>query len=413
MKIRSITYFFNPGWPLKEEALEKARDFITAARSQFEAGGYQVETARLATPPFPAWLPDLRADDLLAAAQTLENRMPDLGFNYISLGPALPDLPESYALIPEALRQTQDVFFSGVMTRPGGGVSLAAVQACARLIHQAAPITEDGFANLRFAALANVPPEAPFFPAAYAGERSPAFALATEAAGLAVQAFSEAGSLGEARQRLTDAIQMHGQALSEIAGNLTGELGLPFAGIDFSLAPFPEEALSLGTALERLGVPAVGLHGSLAAAALLADTLDRAEFPHTGFSGLMLPVLEDAVLAKRAAQGLLTVKDVLLYSAVCGTGLDTIPLAGDTSEGQLAAILLDLAALAQRLDKPLTARLMPIPGKAPGDPTGFDFAYFANSRVMALQAEPLEPPFSGGETFTLQPRRASSSTGRQ
>jgi uncharacterized protein (UPF0210 family) len=39
-------------------------------------------------------------------------------------------------------------------------------------------------------------------------------------------------------------------------------------------------------------------------------------------------VLEDAILAQRAAEGTLTIKDLLLYSAVCGTGLDTVPLPG-------------------------------------------------------------------------------------
>ena len=181
-----------------------------------------------------------------------------------------------------------------------------------------------------------------------------------------------------------------------------GEYLPDFGGIDYSLAPFPSIELSLGTAMERLGVPQVGLHGSLAAAAILADSIDRADFPHTGFSGMMLPVLEDATLAARAAEGSLTVKDLLLYSAVCGTGLDTVPLPGDTSEEQLRAVLLDLAALAMRLDKPLTARLMPIPGKCAGDPTDFDFAFFANSRVMALEAVSLETPLGGGEFFPLE-----------
>jgi uncharacterized protein len=65
---------------------------------------------------------------------------------------------------------------------------------------------------------------------------------------------------------------------------------------------------------------------------------------------------------------------------------------------------LDLAALALRLDKPLTARLMPVPGKKAGDPTGFTFEFFANSRVMALRAEPLKDPLAGEETFSLKPR---------
>jgi len=77
----------------------------------------------------------------------------------------------------------------------------------------------------------------------------------------------------------------------------------------------------------------------------------------------MLPVLEDSVLARRAEEGLLSIKDLLLYATICGTGLDTIPLAGDTTLEQLKAVIMDIAVLSVRLDKPLTARLMPIPGK--------------------------------------------------
>jgi uncharacterized protein (UPF0210 family) len=96
----------------------------------------------------------------------------------------------------------------------------------------------------------------------------------------------------------------------------------------------------------------------------------------------MLPVLEDLTLASRSRERLFSVNDLLLYSAVCGTGLDTVPLPGDVSEEELAGILLDVASLALRLDKPLTARLMPVPGKNAGDQTEFDFAYFANGCVL-------------------------------
>jgi uncharacterized protein (UPF0210 family) len=119
----------------------------------------------------------------------------------------------------------------------------------------------------------------------------------------------------------------------------------------------------------------------------------------------MMPVLEDATLAKRAADGTLSVKDVLLYSAVCGTGLDTIPLPGDTTVDQIIPLLLDLSALALRLDKPLTARLMPIPNKKAGDPTSFDFGFFANSKVMALDAEPLSFPLNSKEVIQIRKRQ--------
>jgi uncharacterized protein (UPF0210 family) len=305
------------------------------------------------------------------------------------------------------------------MASPQVGVSLPAVRACAEVIQQLSPQDPNGFANLYFAALANVPPGAPFFPAAYHDGGSPIFAIATEAADLAVGAFSTASTLIEARKNLTNALQDNAKKLVSTAKSIVhrfsdsqvhrivGAQAPRFGGIDYSLAPFPDIERSLGTAMERLGVPRVGAHGSLAAAAIIADTIDKADFPHTGFSGMMLPVLEDATLAARAAEGILSVKDLLLYSAVCGTGLDTLPLPGDVTVAQLTAVLLDLSALAMRLDKPLTARLMPIPGVKSGDPTEFDFPFFANSRVMGLESEPLDGLLAGDEDFTLSPHNPS------
>ncbi len=407
MKIRSITCFIDPSYPLNEQRLKVAGEFLQIARPAFVNAGYEVQSARLATVPFPRLLTELKPGKLARLAQQLEAAAIDLGYAYISLGPALPELTGSYGLIPEALAATQNAFFSGLMTTPDdseGGVSLKAVHQCAGVIHDASSISSDGFANLRFAALANVPAGSPFFPAAYHLGDEPCFALATEAAELAVTAFSQAASLDEARNNLVSSMEWHARAMTNTAREVERQSRVKFGGIDFSLAPFPSEECSLGTAMERLGVPKLGVHGSLAAAAILADTMDQADFLRAGFSGLMLPVLEDATLARRAAEGSLNVMDLLLYSAVCGTGLDTIPLPGDTSVEQLSAVLLDLASLALRLAKPLTARLMPIPGKNAGDPTGFDFAYFANSRVMSLHAVPLVRFLSGDESFTLHRR---------
>jgi uncharacterized protein (UPF0210 family) len=114
--------------------------------------------------------------------------------------------------------------------------------------------------------------------------------------------------------------------------------------------------------------------------------------------------LEDNVLAERAAEGHVGIKDLLLYSAVCGTGLDTIPLPGDITQDQISAILFDLAFLSLRLDKPLTARLMPIPGKKAGEPTSFDFPYFANSKVMNVEAGKLSKCFIQDGFLELTPK---------
>ena len=413
MKIRSITYFCNPKYPLDEKILQKAGQFLSSAKSTYEAAGYEVQTTRLATIPFPQLLSSndfnrskKQLNDLPKLAAELARTIQQVGIAYASLGPALPELPHSYEVIPEAIAAAQNIFFGGVMADSklsDSKIYLSAIRACAEVLVKCASIEPNGFANLQFAALANVGPGAPFFPAAYHHSNEPAFAIATEAADLAVDAFSNTKTFDEGRKALIAEIEKHGKAITRISK--TELSNVEFLGIDFSLAPFPDDMHSLGNAVERMGIPKIGLHGSFAAAAILTEAIDRADFPHTGFSGFMQPILEDSVLARRAAEGTLTIKDALLYSAVCGTGLDTIPLPGDTTAEQLVPLLLDLCAMALRLDKPLTARLMPIPGKKAGDETNFDFAFFAPSRVMALNSQALASSFSGTEKFQLASRR--------
>jgi uncharacterized protein len=406
MKIRSITYFCNPKYPLDEKVLRKAGQFLTEARFAYDSAGYEVQTTRLATIPFPKLLGDENINELPEFSRQIDKIAQELKIGYVSLGPALPEYSRSYEVIPDTISVSKIVFFGGIMADTTRGVNLSAIRACADVIVNCASIEPNGFANLQFAALANVNAGAPFFPAAYHDGDEPALAIATEAADLAVQAFENAKTLEEGRNALISEVTKHGQAISNIAQSLVSNPQSPkFLGIDFSLAPFPDIAHSLGNAVEQMGVPEIGLHGSLAAAAILTEAIDRAEFPHVGFSGFMQPILEDSVLANRAAEGTLTIKDALLYSAVCGTGLDTVPLPGDTTAEQITPLLLDLCALALRLDKPLTARLMPIPNKNAGDETNFDFAFFAPSRVMALDSKGLRRAFSGTETFRLTSRK--------
>jgi len=404
MKIRSITYFFNPGWPISEEKMQEAGRFLSEAKKAYEAEGYEVQTRRVATVPFPIMLSEPLIGLTMRMAQKLTAGIKAHDIDYACLGPAMPEVFESYELVPDALMLSEDIFFSGEIATAKKGISLTAIRACAEIILRNRDLKPDGFANLRFTTLANVLPGGPFFPAAYHEGEGVSFALALESADLAVEAFENAKNLEEARQNLHTVMTQHGMRLSNIANVLKYQFSIKFGGMDFSLAPFPEESRSLGTAFERLGVPRVGMHGSLAAASLITDAMDRAEYQRIGFNGLMMPALEDATFAKRAAEGILTVNDLLMYSAVCGTGLDTIPLPGDVTAEQISALLLDIAALSLRLNKPLTARLMPIPGKKAGDEVKFDFDYFAPSRVLALESEGLTGLFASDETFNLKPR---------
>ncbi len=404
MKIRSITCFFDPRARGAQQTIDRIGQLREAAFDQFSKTGFEVQTTRLATVPFPYLYPTAEAENAVRLAQKLESDAKSRGFEYVSLGPALTNYPDSYQVVTPILAATKDVFVGGMLTTPNGEVSLEAVRTCAEIITRAATITPDGFTNLRFGALANVGPWGPFLPGAYHQGERPAFALAMECADVAFAAVRKARTLNEARQSIITTLEAQAMAFTSTANYLAQRFDFDFRGIDFSFTPHPDECCSLGSALEALGLPALGMAGSLAAAAFLADTLDRGSWMKTGFNGMMMPVLEDATLAARAAEGTFTVQDLLMYSAVCGTGLDTVPLPGDATPGQIAGLLLDVSALALRLNKPLLARLMPLPGKKAGDPTNFDFAYFAPGGVMALRAAPLTGLLDGKEDVSIRAR---------
>ncbi|HSM55235.1 MAG TPA: DUF711 family protein [Candidatus Sulfomarinibacteraceae bacterium] len=393
MEIRSITLFCDPDF-----STDKASAFFAGASG--EVLPLPLQTRRLALPPFPDWWE--RSQPATAQAQALAAHWREAGADYVSVGPVQLRHDASWLeLLPRLLGQDDMLFASAEVASTVGDLDPRRCLGVARVIRQASDLLDNGFGNLYFTALANCPAGSPFFPVAYHGGGDPAFAFAVEAADLAVRAFEAATTLDEARKRLISAIEREASVLTQSARKLADTHGLTFGGIDFSLAPFPEEARSLGRAMELLGLPSVGAPGSLFAAAFITEALDAARFPRCGFSGLMLPVLEDAILAARVAQGRLSLSDLLSYCAVCGVGLDTIPLPGAVSEEALAGILLDVAALATRLDKPLTARLMPLPGLAAGDDVDFDFPYFASSRVMALLDEGLFTPLRDGARLTM------------
>ena len=407
MKIRSITCFYDPGMPRAPHTLIQMAELAKKARSRLESLGYAVQSLRLATVPFPHRVPNCCDDNLIELCHSLAMEAAGLGFEYVSVGPALPEKPDSYRMVPEILAAAPNLFCGGVMADRNGGISLPAVRACAKIIVDVAKLEPDGFANLRFAALGNVPAGSPFFPAAYHQPGTPpGVVLAVECADVALAALRSAPTLEEGRRALVTTLEEHARILDPVALQLADEAGADFLGFDFSPAPHPNPDCSLGAALEAMGIPSLGLAGSVAAAALMAEALDRGRWRRTGFNGLKIPVLEDSTLAKRVKEGSLTLRDLLLFSAVCGTGLDTIPLPGDVTEDEIYPLLLDVAALSLRLDKPLTARLMPIPGKQAGDATDFSFEYFANSKVMELPARSMTGALaSENSSLVLHPRQ--------
>jgi uncharacterized protein (UPF0210 family) len=272
---------------------------------------------------------------------------------------------------------------------PDPVLTLAAAQCCAALAVQ----TDGGEGNFNFTANFNMGPGCPYFPAAYnlstSGDN---FALGLEYPDLMVAALTPLSATSTWEERfaaLTAVIGPHITALNGIAQKYADEASVRFAGFDTSAAPSKQSA-SMARVCTLLGLSHFGAAGTVQVASFLTrffKSFGKAQggtVDLVGFSGFMLACLEDPGLAAAAANGQYDIRALLTYSAVCGIGLDTVPIPGDASVEQIAALMADTGTMAFRLQKPLTVRLFPCPGKQAGQLTTFTSSDLCNCTVFAV-----------------------------
>jgi len=225
-------------------------------------------------------------------------------------------------------------------------------------------------------------PYGPFYPGSYHVGPGKHFSVGLESADLAMHAFSATHDPATAEQQLTSELQQWNSAAEQIALRLAQQTCWTYEGIDPTPAPLAD--VSIGAAIEQFTGAPFGASGTLTAAALITRAVRAVKVKHVGYSGLMVPVMEDKRLAQRWAEGTYDIDSLLAYSAVCGTGLDTVPLPGEISEQQLAAIVGDMAALAVKWNKPLSARLQPVTGKKAGERTEYNDPFLTNTLIRKL-----------------------------
>jgi uncharacterized protein (UPF0210 family) len=382
VKIRAITAFVNLDRTQYQIQITDAVKMLKRARTIFESRGFPVQTIRIATQPFPEYIQGLSNEQALAFFRNYDSLAAQEGFS-ASIGPAMTnagDSPAQADLLAQILKNTKTLNASLVVAGDDG-VRWPAVGAAARVMKQLED-TEHSQGNFRFAAIAEVKPLTPFFPAAYHTGFGHQFAIALESANLVADAFKDAPDLATARRRLMDGLTTEAFEAEAQAGRVDSETGWSYVGIDLSPAPLKD--VSIGAAIENLTTQPIGSSGTLTAAATITAAIRDIQVKQTGYSGLMLPILEDTRLAQRWSEGRLTIDSLLSYSAVCGTGLDTVPLPGDISAEQLSLIIGDMASLAVKWHKPLSARLFPVAGKGPGDMTELNSEFLVNAKIQPL-----------------------------
>jgi len=381
-KIRAITAFINLDRAQYQQQVADALKMLRRAQTVFESRGYQVQTIRIATQPFPEYTTGLTTEQAIAFFKQYDALAQKEKFA-ASIGPAMVNAGDSDSqakLLTEILSNTK-MLNASLVVAGEDGVRWGAVGAAARVMKKLEE-TEHSQGNFRFAAIAMVPPLTPFFPAAYHTGFGHQFAIALESANVVAAAFKDSPDLATAKQRLTDLLANSAFDIEHHAGRIDQETGWGYMGID--LSPAPSGDVSIGAAIENLTTQPVGMSGTMTAAATITAAIKDVKVKQTGYSGLMLPILEDTRLAQRWSEGHISIDALLSYSAVCGTGLDTIPLPGDISAEQLSLIIGDMASLAFKWHKPLSARLLPVLGKGWGEMTEFDDPFLVNAKLQSL-----------------------------
>ena len=392
-KVRAITGFITINAKSYSSQIQAAVKFLNQVRDAVKAAGYDVAGIRISTQPFPAYTRGLSHNDAIKLLRDINDLSGKLHFAP-NIGPAMSNDSDDTApvdLLTEILSMPDNHLNANIVAAGPDGIHWNAVKQAARIIKTVGERSPHGQGNFNFAAIAMLKPYGPFYPGAWhpgGGPRS--FAIGLESANVVMDVFAREHDPRTAAKALTDALSVHALAVEAAAVRVAAMKaadgsGWTYAGIDPT--PAPGGDVSIGTAIESFTGSPFGAPGTETAAGIITRAVQAVPVKQTGYSGLMLPVLEDSLLTRRWTEGTYGLDSILAYSAVCAGGVDTVPLAGDISEEAVARIIGDVATLAFKWNKPLAVRLLPAPGKKVGEMTEFSGA-LSNAIIQPLVGSP-------------------------
>lgn len=389
--IRSLTI----GLPLDaqstSEIASRVRALLEASATAFAAAGLAPRTRRFTLPP--AGPEDEAEGVLLSKLRWVDDLARATGVRWFCLPLDLVRGASRHGRLSQAL-DAVDRFeraFVNLVLAADGRTAVNAVHDAARFVLDVSRRSNNGFDNFRVGASFSCPANAPFFPFSRHEGPGVAFSLALETTQLAARALASHGAASDAgavRDLLAGALAPALRELDGLGRRIAEESGAEYRGLDASLAPLPAEDVSVAALVESvIGAP-VGSHASVFATAFLTDALRCAVRDSgartVGFNGVMYSLLEDRLLAAANNQRRLTLDGLLALSTVCACGIDMVPVPGRAFPEEIAALMLDVAALSCSLGKPLGVRLLPIPGAHVNEFTRLNLDFLCDSRVVGL-----------------------------
>jgi len=383
-KVRAITGFVRLDRAQYVQQIADTLSVLRAAKGEFEKQGYEVETMRIVTQPVTELVSGQSDADALAFLRALDELSAKQAF-IPNVGPGMlrdADDPRGMHMLAQVLASLPNIEANAIIAGEDG-IHWQVIHESAALVHYVTEHSPHSQGNFNFTATAMLKPYAPFYPGAYHTGAGKQFSIGFQGANVVQEVFARThGNFDASVTELTKQLTIHAKVAETIGQKIAASTGWTFMGVDPTPAPLAD--VSIGAAIETYTGARFGSSGTMTAALIITTAVKAVPVEQIGYSGLMVPVMEDKRLAQRWAEGAYNTDSLLAYSAVCGTGLDTIPLRGDISEAQLARIFGDVASLAWKWHKPLSARLQPVLGKKDGEQTEFSDPYLFNTTVHAL-----------------------------
>jgi uncharacterized protein (UPF0210 family) len=381
-RIRAVTAFIEIDKNNYNARIQEAQKFLADAKEALNKAGFEGAGGRITTQPFPQYTRGMSTADAVAFVGKLREAASKerSGFN---IGPAMVrdnDDAAAASLLVDILSQVS--VNANLIISDEQGIHWNGIRQAARVIKQLSERSPHGDANFNFGAIAMMKPYGPYYPGSYHLGKGHAFAVAMEGAEVVGDVFRQYRDPIEAEKHLSAALGIYTKQIETVVMQVARTTGWTYEGIDATPAPLGDR--SIATAIENFLDTPFGSVGTETAAGIITRAVQSTTVRRTGYSGLMIPIMEDNVLAKRWSEGTFNLDSILAYSAVCAGGVDTLPLPGNVSEDEIARILGDVAWLAYRWNKPLGARLLPAPGKRIGDQTDFSGGILVKTTIQPL-----------------------------
>lgn len=329
--VRAITAFVRLDLAAYHQQIDEALVVLRQVQEGFAQRGYEVETIRIVTQPLAELTHGLNPDQAMSFLKQIdslaaqENFIPDVG-------PAMmndADDPAMMALLTKALITLPHINGS-VIIAAEDGIHWRAIRETAKLVLAVSQASPNSQSNFNFTATAMLAPYGPFYPGAYHSGPGRKFSLGFEGAALVQQVFAASrGDFDLSVRSLTQKLQTQTDVAMAVGLEVEKNSSWQFMGVDPTPAPLGDS--SIGDAIEHFTGSTFGSSGTMTAALAITSAVKAVKGRIIGYAGLMLPVLEDKRLAERWAENRYEIDSLLAYSAVCGTGLDTVPLPGDVS----------------------------------------------------------------------------------